>query len=113
MTSSSRTASGTAITATCASAGCSASAASTSSAAAADMARLAACRNQRAAAGLGHRPALDQREAEARLECRVVLGIGVGAIAEAYAMGAILGGRRELHEHRGHDAEIVDDGCAG
>src|SRR6185295_14894327 len=34
----------------------------------ADVARLAARRDQRAAAGLGHRTGLDQREAEALLE---------------------------------------------
>ena len=58
-------------------------------AARADMTRLAARRNQRARPGFGHRPGLDQRKTETRFERRVVFRIGVGAIAEAHAVGAV------------------------
>ena len=78
-------------------------------AARADMARLAAGGDQRAAAGLGHRPGLDQRKAEARLEGGVVLRVGVRTVAEAHAMRAVVSARLELQQDRGHHAEIVDD----
>src|SRR6266480_2804401 len=58
-------------------------------AARADMPRLAARRDQRPPSGLGHRPGLDQRKAEALLERGVVRGIGISAVAEAHAMRLI------------------------
>src|SRR5438552_8603460 len=70
---------------------------------------LAARGDQRAAASLGHRPGLDQREAEALLEYGVVLRVSVGAVAEAHAMAAVLRAGRALQQDRRHHAEIVDD----
>ena len=52
----------------------------------ADVARLAVGHDAGGGAGLGHRPGLDQRKAEARLERRVVLAVDAGAEAEAHGV---------------------------
>ncbi len=80
-----------------------------SDAARADVARLAARGDHRAAAGLGHGPGLDEREAETRLESGVVPRVGVGAEAEAHAMRALVRAFRKPEQDRRHDAEIVHD----
>src|SRR2546428_9730621 len=61
----------------------------------ADVARLAASRDHGAAARLGHRPRLDQREAEARLESARGLSGGVRALPRAHDVRG--GQRRRVH----------------
>ena len=67
-------------------------------------------RGHSAPAGLGHRPALDQREAEPALENLVVARVDAGAEAELQAVRALRRLRIELEENGRHDAEIVHDG---
>src|SRR5436190_2006947 len=56
----------------------------------ADVARLHQRGHQPGAAGLGHRPAFDERHAEACLEGRVVRRVNATSHAEAHAMRAVV-----------------------
>ena len=76
-------------------------------AALADMARLAVGHDAGGRAGLGHRPGLEQRDAEARLEGGVVARIDAGAEAEAHLVLAVEVARRRREQHRRHDAQVV------
>ena len=53
--------------------------------------RLVVGDHHRAGAGFRHRPGLDQREAEARLERRMQAPVDAGAEAEAHAVVAVVG----------------------
>ena len=75
----------------------------------ADVARLAVRHDAGGRAGLGHRPRLEQRKAEALLERRVVARVDAGAEAEAQLVLAVELARRRREQHRRHDAEVVDD----
>ena len=64
---------------------------------------------QAGGAGLGHRPGLDQRKAEARFEGRVVLAVDAGAEAPAHRVIAVGVTRRRRQQHRRHHAQVVHD----
>ncbi len=57
-----------------------------------------------------HRPGLDQRKAEPRLERIVQRPVDAGAKAETHAVAFVVGAF--AHQHRRHHAEIVHDGGA-
>ena len=77
-----------------------------------DMARPARRGGDGARAGLGHRPGLDQRKAEAPLEILLMARIDAGAEAEAHAVRGLRVLLLELQQDRRHHAEIMDHGRA-
>jgi hypothetical protein len=74
--------------------------------------RLVAGRDESAAAGLGHRPGLDQRKAEARLEGGVVLRVGVGAVAEADIVCFLMRGLGLAEKDGRHHPKVMNNGGA-
>ncbi len=64
-------------------------------------------------AGFRHRPALEQRHTESRLECRVMIRMDAAAHAVAQCVRAVERRGRRVEQHRGHHAEIVKAGGAG
>ena len=78
----------------------------------ADMARLLVRHDAGRRAGLGHRPGLEQRKAEALLEGRVMAPVDAGAEAEAQFVLAVCLERRRRQQQGRHHAEVVGDGGA-
>src|SRR5882762_6071427 len=75
-----------------------------------DLARLATGCNDTAAAGFRHRPCLQQRKTEARFERSMELLVDAGAKAEPNGMRLVQLRRLGPHQHRRHDAQIVQAG---
>ena len=75
----------------------------------ANVARLVHGRDDHRAACLGHCPRLEQRKPEARLEGRVHARVDPGAEAEADRVVRVVCTWRRRHQHRRHDAEVVND----
>ena len=68
--------------------------------------------HDRAGAGFRHRPGLEQRKAEARLEGCVQRLLDAGAETEAHRVVGVVGPCRRLHQHRRHHAQVVHHGRA-